>query len=64
MNYKQITEARRWVRSVDPDDDGPVVTLHDGWYFHDDPGCGVKGFDSYRDAWRNTLRADVYRDDE
>ena len=61
--YKQLTEARPWVLAVDPDDDGPVVTLHDGWYFHVDPGCSVRGFSSYRDAWINTLRADVYYDE-
>jgi hypothetical protein len=61
MTYKQHTEARPWVLAVDPDDDGPIVTLRDGWCFKDDPGCGVKGFNSYREACLNTLRADVYQ---
>jgi len=61
MTYEQITAGRPWVLAVDPDDDGPVVTLREPWAFKDDPGCGVRAFDSPRDAWRNTRRADVYQ---
>ena len=37
-----------------------IVTLADGWYFCDDPNCGVMGFDTATEAKSGTSRESVY----
>lgn len=40
---------------------GIIVTLKQGFFFASDPGCGVRGFDSAKEAERGTRSAQVYR---
>lgn len=41
-----------------------VVTLVEGWFFADDPDCGVQGFDTVTDARRGCSRKKVVYDPE
>ncbi len=36
-----------------------IVTLKEGWYFVNEPGCGVRGFDTVADAKKGTARKAV-----
>lgn len=39
-----------------------IVTLKDGWFFSNDPGCGVQGFDTVSAAKLGTAKkAVVYK---
>lgn len=54
--------ARPWVKHVDDErsiGNGVIVTLQEGWEFVLDPGCGVRGFDTLREARDGTMQADV-----
>ncbi len=60
---EQISD-RPHVAHVDDErnlDNGIVVTLREGFYFASDPGCGVRGFDSPKEAERGTRTAQVYK---
>lgn len=37
-----------------------IVTLVDNYYFNDDPGCGVRGFDTATEAFRACSPSNVY----
>lgn len=53
---------RRWVAHVDDErelDNGIIVTLKKGYTFVNDPGCGVRGFDTATEAERETRNANV-----
>ncbi|MBR8186571.1 hypothetical protein C6Q14_27120 [Burkholderia ambifaria] len=55
-------ESRAWVAHVDDERDagnGYMVMLAQGYDFADDPGCGVRGFDTLRDVERETRRCNV-----
>lgn len=57
-----IKARRPWVRHIaDERDDGNsiIVTLADGYDFAEDPGCGVKGFDTVSDFKAGTTKASV-----
>lgn len=41
-----------------------IVTLAEGWFFADDPDCGVQGFDTITDARRGCARKRVVFDPE
>lgn len=41
-----------------------IVTLADGWFFAEDPDCGVQGFDTVTDARRGCSRKKVVYDPE
>lgn len=41
-----------------------IVTLAEGWFFADDPDCGVQGFDTVTDARRGCSRKQVVYDPE
>lgn len=48
------------VNHVDSDGDtGIIVTLHKPWEFESDPGCGVRGFDSMSEAYRETKQSAI-----
>ncbi|VWC79104.1 hypothetical protein BLA39750_01065 [Burkholderia lata] len=56
------TKSRAWVGHVDDERDsgsGYIVTLAPGYDFADDPGCGVRGFDTLSEAEEETRRANV-----
>lgn len=38
-----------------------IVTLHDAYDFRDDPGCGVKGFETVAEARKGTRGIEVIR---
>jgi hypothetical protein len=55
---------RNWIAFVDDErdlDQGIIVTLKNGWYFKDDPSCGVRGFDTIKEAKEGTLKSEVYQ---
>ena len=55
-------KAREWVWTVDDErnlDNGIIVMLQDGWEYCEDPGCGTRGFDTFREALQGTARAKV-----
>ena len=55
-------ESLPWVWFVDDersDGNSIIITLRNGWYFVDDPGCGVCGFDTVRDAVAGTRKSKV-----
>jgi hypothetical protein len=58
MTLKETIERRAWVLAVDPDDDGPIVTLRTGWKFLGED-AGVMGFGSMKEAYARTRREDV-----
>lgn len=41
-----------------------IITLANGWFFADDPDCGVQGFDTVNDARRGCARKRVVYDPE
>lgn len=57
----KLIEQRPWIEAIDTDEPGNwIVTLHEPWCFHADPGCGVRGFDSLADLSGGTQAGDVY----
>lgn len=38
-----------------------IVTLENGFCYSSDPGCGVQGFDTVKDAAKGTRGTDVYK---
>lgn len=36
-----------------------IVTLAKGWQFRDEPGCGVRGFDTVAEAKSGCIRMNV-----
>ena len=61
MNF---AKNRTWIAHVDDErdlDQGIIVTLKDNWYFKDDPNCGVRGFDTVKEAREGTVRSEVYQ---
>ena len=61
MNF---AKNRTWIAYVDDErdlDQGIIVTLKAGWYFKDDPNCGVRGFDTLKEAREGTARSEVYQ---
>lgn len=40
-------------------DNGIIITLEDGWEFLSDPGCGVRGFDTFSEAKAGTSKTEV-----
>lgn len=41
-----------------------IITLAKGWFFADEPDCGVQGFDTITDARRGCARKRVVFDPE
>lgn len=57
MRYK-----RSWVEYVDDErniGNGIIITLKEGWCFRLDPGCGVRGFDTWREVVEGCTRKSV-----
>ncbi len=60
----ELIRARPHVSHVDDERElgnSIIVTLRDGYYFSADPGCGVRGFDSIKEAEQGTRSARVYK---
>jgi hypothetical protein len=57
----KLIEQRPWIAAIDTDEPGTyLVTLHQPWCFHADPGCGVRGFESLADLRASTQAGHVY----
>lgn len=53
---------RPWVKYVDDErniDNGIIVTLEEGYEFNSDKGCGVRGFDTVKEAEEETRKGNV-----
>lgn len=60
----ELIRARTHISHVDDERElgnGIIVTLREGFYFFADPKCGVRGFDSIKDAEQGTRSTQVYR---
>ena len=59
-----LKKSRSWVAHID-DERGEgnsiIVTLANGYDFADDPGCGVKGFDTVVEVRDGTRKSDVVK---
>lgn len=57
-----LITKRPWIAYIDDErdlDNGIIVTLADGWDFADEPGCGVRGFDTMSEVKAGTLKSCV-----
>lgn len=57
-------QALPWVAHVDDErfyGGSIIITLKQGWYFTDDPGCGVMGVDNVAQAAMYTRKSSVAR---
>jgi hypothetical protein len=62
-NQMKFAKGRNWIEHIDDErdlDNGIIVTLKDGWFFKDDPRCGVRGFDTISEAKEGTAKTEVY----
>jgi hypothetical protein len=65
MTSKTITNllnTRLWIAHIDDEraeGNSIIVTLDDDYEFLDDPGCGVKGFDTMREVQQGTRLSEV-----
>ena len=58
----QLLESRPWIAHIDDErslGNSIIVTLCRGWDFKDEPGCGVRGFDTVNDVKAGTKSAAV-----
>jgi hypothetical protein len=54
-----------WVAHIDDErniGNSIIVTLERGWFFADEPDCGVRGFDTVAEAKAATLRSKVVQE--
>jgi hypothetical protein len=57
-----VLNYRWWVHHIDDErneGNSIIVTLKEGWYFADEPGCGVKGFDTVAEVLLATKQSEV-----
>ena len=57
-----LQKTRPWIAHLDDerrDGNSILVTLKTGYDFADDPGCGVKGFDTVAEVRDGTRKVDV-----
>jgi hypothetical protein len=62
--FQNLLDTRRWVAFIDDeriDGNSIIVTLAEGWDFADDPGCGVRGFDTVAEVKKGTTKASVHQ---
>ena len=55
----QLPLIRSWIAYIDDEraeGNGIIVTLEDGWFFADEPDCGVRGFDTVGEVRQQTAR--------
>ena len=59
---KVLKQSRTWIAHIDDergDGSSIIVTLAKNFDFADDPGCGVKGFDTVTEVRAGTREVDV-----
>lgn len=62
--FENLLATRRWVAFIDDergDGNSIIVTLAKGWDFADEPGCGVRGFDTVAEVRAGTTKASVHQ---
>jgi len=62
INYKRKVESHPAVDYVDDErsiDNGIIVSLKAGYFYKNDPGCGVRGADTFKGCWLD-LQDGVY----
>ena len=60
--FTNLLAKRPWIAFIDDErdmDNSIIVTLHKGWEFADDKGCGVKGFDTINEVKAATAKSEV-----
>lgn len=60
----QKIQNYRYVYAVDDerkDGNSIIITLKNGWFFVDEPDCGVRGFDTVADALYDLRKANVFQ---
>lgn len=53
-----------WVAFVDDErhlGNSIVITLADGWFFKNEPDCGVQGFDTIKEAQQGAAKSRVFQ---
>ena len=53
---------RSWIAYIDDERElgnSIIVTLAEGWFFADEPDCGVRGFDTVGEVRQQTARKAV-----
>ena len=61
-----LLTTRHWVAFIDDErniGNSIIVTLQDGFYFEDEPDCGVRGFDTVAEVKAETSRNKVVQRD-
>jgi hypothetical protein len=59
---RTFLKQRQWIAHIDDERElgnSIIVTLKEGWYFADDPNCGVKGFDTIKELKSGTNKKSV-----
>ena len=54
-----LLDTRPWIAYIDDErNEGHsiIVTLSDGWFFTDEPNCGVRGFDAVAEVRAGTQK--------
>ena len=54
-----LLDTRPWIAYIDDErNEGHsiIVTLSDGWFFTDEPNCGVRGFDGVAETRAGTQK--------
>jgi len=62
--FQNLLATRSWVAYIDDergDGNSIIVTLAKGWDFSDEPGCGVRGFDTVAEVRAGTNKASVHQ---
>ena len=64
MNTLQKLKAQRpWIETIDDErniGNSIIVTLAKGWFFSNERGCGVQGFDTISELKSGTSKSAVY----
>jgi hypothetical protein len=58
----QLPLIRSWIAYIDDErklGNSIIVTLAEGWFFADEPDCGVRGFDTVGEVRQQTARKAV-----
>ena len=58
----QVLLSRPWIAYIDDErneGNSIIVTLADGWFFKDEPNCGVRGFDTVSEVKSGTIKSAV-----
>ncbi len=61
---EKIITSRPWIHFIDDEREignNIIVTLAKGWFFTNEKGCGVQGFDSISELKNGTSKKSVYQ---